>query len=272
VSGDDQGRDRLVRYDAGAAAYDRLTGRWSRLYAPAALDAAGVKAGDRVLDLATGTGDTALLASARLGALSTVVGVDLSVPMLLVAGAKSSGERLELVAADAQALPFRARTFDAALCQFGLMFFPDRVAALQGVRCLLRPSAHLALTVWGPSHRAPFPGIIAEALSREMPSDRDELLRPFALADPREVEDVLSEAGFQNVRITRQVRQARFVSFADFWEPIGAGGGRFGPAYLSLSHVARAAVLRDVQDRVTEFISCGEIVMDLEAYIAAGTA
>ena len=53
-----------------------------------------------------------------------------------------------------------------------------------------------------------------------MPADRDELLRPFALADPREVEDVLSKGGFQNVRITRQVRQARFVSFADFWEPI----------------------------------------------------
>ena len=60
-----------MRYDAGAAAYDRLTGRWSRLYAPAALDAAGVKAGDRILDLATGTGDTALLASARLGSFST---------------------------------------------------------------------------------------------------------------------------------------------------------------------------------------------------------
>ena len=260
-----------MRYDAGAAAYDRLTGRWSRLYAPAALDAAGVKAGDRVLDLATGTGDTALLARARLGAFGTVVGVDLSLPMLLVAGAKSSGERLKLVAADAQALPFRARTFDAALCQFGLMFFPDRVAALQGVRHLLRPSAPVALTVWGPSHRAPS-RIVAEALSREMPADRDELLRPFALADPREVEDALSKAGFQNVSITRQVRQARFVSFADFWEPIEAGGGRFGPAYLSLSHVARAAVLRVVQDRVAEFTSCGEIVMDLEAYIAAGTA
>ena len=121
-----------MRYDAGAAAYDRLTGRWSRLYAHAALDAAGVKAGDCVLDLATGTGDTALLASARLGALGTVVGVDLSLPMLLVAGAKSSGVRMELVAADAQALPFRARTFDAALCQFGLMFFPDRVARPAG--------------------------------------------------------------------------------------------------------------------------------------------
>jgi ubiquinone/menaquinone biosynthesis C-methylase UbiE len=169
-----------MRYDAGASAYDRLTGRWSRLYAPATLDAAGVKAGDRVLDLATGTGDTALLASARLGAFSTVVGVDLSLPTAPRCCAKSSGERLKLVAADAQALPFRARTFDAALCQFGLMFFPDRVAALQEVRRLLRPRAHVALTVWGPSHRAPFPGIVAEALSKEMPADRDELLRPFA--------------------------------------------------------------------------------------------
>ena len=105
-----------------------------------------------------------------------------------------------------------------------------------------------------------------------MPADRDELLQPFALADPHEVEDLLSRAGFQNIRVSRQVRQARFVSFADFWEPIEAGGGRFGPAYLGLSHAARATVLRNVQERVAEFISSGEIVMDLEAYIAAGTA
>ena len=48
-----------MRYDAGAAAYDRFVGRWSRLYAAATLEAAGVKASDRVLDLATGTGDAA---------------------------------------------------------------------------------------------------------------------------------------------------------------------------------------------------------------------
>ena len=76
-----------------------------------------------------------------------------------------------------RALPFRARTFDAALCQFGLMFFPHRVAALQGVRRLLRANAHVALTVCAPSHRAPFPGIIAEALEQGNALGSGRLLR-----------------------------------------------------------------------------------------------
>jgi len=80
------------------------------------LEAAGVKASDRVLDLATGTGDAALLAIQHLGPYGTAVGVDLSLPMLVVAKSKSSEARLSFVAADAQALPFRDRTFDAAIC------------------------------------------------------------------------------------------------------------------------------------------------------------
>ena len=71
-----------MRYDAGAAAYDRFVGRWSRLYAVATLEAAGVKASDRVLDLATGTGDAALLAIQHLGPYGTAVGVDLSLKEL----------------------------------------------------------------------------------------------------------------------------------------------------------------------------------------------
>lgn len=261
-----------MRFDAGAAAYDRLTGRWSGLYAAAVLDAAEVKASHRVLDLATGTGDAALLATARLGLFGTAVGVDLSLPMLLLARRKHSEGPVKFVAADAQALPFRDETFDAVICQFGLMFFPDRIGALRGARRLLRPGGRVALSVWGPWHRAPFIGLVAEALSKESPAHRDELLRPFALADPHDIEDLLTKAGLQDIHIERAVRRARFVSFEDFWEPIEAGGGRLGQAYLSLSHDARARVLRGVREGVAEFSSHGEIVMDLEAYIATGRA
>jgi ubiquinone/menaquinone biosynthesis C-methylase UbiE len=261
-----------MRYDAGAAAYDRFVGRWSRLYAVATLEAAGVKTSDRVLDLATGTGDAALLAIQHVGSHGTAVGVDLSLPMLVVAKSKSSEARLSFAAADAQALPFRDRTFDAAICLFGLMFFPDRIGALRAVRGLLRPGGRIALSVWGPSHRAPFAGIVAEALAKELPADRDELLRPFALADPRVVEESLLKAGFRDVRITREVRQARFVSVEDFWEPIQTGGGRLGQAYLGLPSDARARAVRDVRESVRRFSADGQILMDLEAHIATGTA
>lgn len=259
-----------MRYDAGAAAYDRFVGRWSRLYAVAVLEAAGVKRSDRVLDLATGTGDAALLAIQHVGPYGTTIGVDLSLPMRVVANSKSSEARLSFVAADAQALPFRDRTFDAAICLFSLMFFPDRIGALRGARGLLRPGGRITVSVWGPSHRAPFAGIVAEALAKELPADRDELLRPFAPADPHVVEDLLVKAGFRDVHITREVRQASFVSVEDFWEPIQAGGGRLGQAYLGLPSDARNRVVHDVRESVKQFKAKGQLVMDLEAYIATG--
>ncbi len=83
-----------LRYDAGAAAYDRLTGRWSVMFAAAALDAVVVSPTDAILDLAAGTGDGALLAIQRLDPLGTVIGVDLSVPMLAVAQSKPSSRPL----------------------------------------------------------------------------------------------------------------------------------------------------------------------------------
>lgn len=261
-----------LRYDAGAAAYDRLTGRWSRLYAPAVLDAAGVASGNWILDVATGTGDAALLAAARLGEHGTVVAVDLSVPMLLVAGSKPSQSELEFVATDAQALPFAECAFDAVICLFGLMFFPEQIVALKEFRRVLCPGGRVALTVWGPPGRAPFAGIVAEALSEELSADREDLLRPFALANPRQVEFLLSEAGFGSVSVGREIREARFASFDDFWEPVEAGGGRLGQAYIGLSHQARAAVRHDVKKRVATFATNGEIVMELEAYIATGAA
>jgi SAM-dependent methyltransferase len=141
---------------------------------------------------------------------------------------------VKFAAADATKLPFRDGTFDAVLCQFGLMFFPNKVLGLRELRRVLRSGGRVALTVWGPPDRAPFAGLVAVALGRRMPTQRDELLLPFALANPAEVESLLSEAGFRKVRITREARQTRFASFDAFWTPYEQGGGRLGQAYLSL--------------------------------------
>jgi len=78
----------VLAYDAGASSYDLLTGRWSRLYIPTLLDQAGVGVGHRVLDVATGTGEAAILAASRVGAGGHVVGIDVSRPMLAVAAVK----------------------------------------------------------------------------------------------------------------------------------------------------------------------------------------
>ena len=142
-----------MKYDAGAGTYDRLTGRWSRLFAPAVVAAAGVGHASRMLDIATGTGDAIVTAMGSLPPAGFVVGLDISLPMLRVAAAKCGPPDAAFAGASAQALPFADRTFDAAICQFGLMFFPDRIAALKEIRRILTPGARLALSAWGSPER-----------------------------------------------------------------------------------------------------------------------
>jgi ubiquinone/menaquinone biosynthesis C-methylase UbiE len=171
-----------LRYDAGAGAYDRLTGRWSRMYISGVMNAAGVTAGCHVLDVATGTGDAAIFAADLVGSGGRVVAVDISGPMLREAAEKAAGRQIEFLEADAQRLPFAEGTFDAVVCLFGLMFLPDRVSALVAFRRMLRPNGAVVATCWDEPAHAPFAGLVAEALCAQLPQDRNDLLRPFSVA------------------------------------------------------------------------------------------
>jgi len=245
----DPTEDRLhtLRYDAGAGAYDRLTGRWSRMYVDPVLDAARVREGSHVLDVATGTGDAAIAASNRVGRAGRVVAVDISVPMLQEASHKASGRAIEFTEGDAQRLFYADGSFDSIVCLFGLMFVPDKIAALGGFRRVLRPGGRVAATSWGHPSQAPFAGLVAEALAEQLPHDRADLLRPFSLADAGESVGLFRAAGFTDVSAELQTMLSPFASFeGDFWEPIEAGGGRLGQAYLGLSPGGRKAVRQRV--------------------------
>src|ERR1041385_5407614 len=102
-----------------------MTGRWSRLYVPTLLAQAGVEAGHRVLDVATGTGEVAIVVASRVGASGKVVGIDVSRPMLAVAAGKIAERPIVLLEMDAQALAFKDDSFDAVVCQLGLMFLRE---------------------------------------------------------------------------------------------------------------------------------------------------
>jgi ubiquinone/menaquinone biosynthesis C-methylase UbiE len=258
-----------MKYDAGAEAYDRLTGRWSPLYARSILDAAASSSGCSVLDVATGTGDAAVLASDCL--LTAVVGVDISVPMLRVAASKALRSNLSFAAADAMRMPFRDRTFDSVICQFGLMFLPDKAAGLAEFRRVLRPSGRVALSVWGKPDQAPFAGIMARALGEVLPADREELL-PFSLADPAHLLQLMERAGFQQATVQQEVRVALFDSPADFMEPYEQGGGRLGQAYLQLAPEIRVTVCQAVLKELESFRRHDQIAMEVVAYVASGTA
>jgi ubiquinone/menaquinone biosynthesis C-methylase UbiE len=236
-----------------AFAYERYIGRWSRLFVPAVLAAAEVAKGDRVLDIATGPGEAALGAMAIVKPAGLVIGADISPAMLTAACARLGTGSFQPVATDGQALAFRDGSFDAVVCQLGLMFFPDPERGLAEFRRVLRAGGCTAVCVISTPDRAPMWGVFADALSRHLPDQREALHLSFALADTERLEHLLRTAGFRDVRVKPEAHQGTMESFDDYWAPIEAGTGQMPQAYRALPESSRRAVREEVQARLAEF-------------------
>jgi len=255
-----------------ASAYERWTGRWSRLFIPAVLAAAGVRPKCRVLDISTGTGEAARMALPLVGPEGVVVGADISPEMLASARAALHGSPFLPVAADGQALPFHDACFDAVVCQLGLQFFPDPARGVGEFRRVLRTGGSVAICVISTPDRAPMWGNLADVLSRFLPELRSLLFLSFALHDPNRLEAMLVDAGFRDVRVERTMREGGFESFADYWEPIEAGVGSIPQSYLRLAAADRQAVREEVRSRLSCFEQNGKLRMSVEMLIGSGRA
>ncbi len=114
--------------------------------------------------------------------------------------------------------------------------------------------------------------ILAEVLSRAVPARRDIAQLSFALANSRQLEHLLTGAGFRDVHVERQSREGAFDSLDDYWAPIEAGTGSIPQVYLSLPEDQRRAVRDEVTERLANFQSDGRLVMSVEMLIASGRA
>ncbi|WP_437976055.1 methyltransferase domain-containing protein [Sorangium sp. So ce295] len=168
-----------------------------------AMDRAGIAAGERVLDVGCGLGDTTLELARRVGAGGSVLGVDISAPMLERArqDARAAGAaRVAFENADAQtaALP---GLFDVLYSRFGVMFFTEPEAAFANLRRALRGGARLAFVCWRPLQENPWLHVPAMATARHIPMPQAEphAPGPFAFADAARVREILSRAGFVRI-------------------------------------------------------------------------
>jgi ubiquinone/menaquinone biosynthesis C-methylase UbiE len=253
-----------------ASAYDRWTGRWSRLFIPAVLAVAAVGPKSRVLDVSTGTGEAARMALRLVGTEGVVVGADISPEMLTSARTGLYGSPFLPIVADGQALPFRDASFDAVVCQLGLQFFPDPARGVGEFRRVLRQGGRVAICVISTPDRAPMWGNLADVLSRFLLELRNVLFLSFALHDPNRLEAMLVGAGFRDVRVEHMTRDDSFESFADYWQPIEAGIGSMPQAYLRLAAMDRLAVREEVRSRLLQFESIGRLHMSVEMLIGSG--
>jgi len=253
-------------------AYDQWIGRWSRLFVPLVLDAADVQPGDQVLDVSTGTGEAAVAIMPVIGASGRLIGVDIAPAMLESARARLHEPAFFPVAADGQTLPFPDAAFDAVVCQLGLQFFPNPDLGLKEFRRVLRHGGRAGICVISTPDRAPMWGILADALGRFLPEQRSTVQLSFSLADAARLESLLIGAGFQDVRVERQMREGSFDSFDEYWKPIRAGTGSIPQIYLTLPDAARRAVRREVRTKLAEFESGGRLRMSVEMLIGSGCA
>ena len=174
-------------------------------------DAADLRAGQRVLDVACGTGVLALAAAERVGPAGRVTGLDANVDMLTVARRKT--DRVEWREGRAEALPFADATFDAVLSQFGLMFFADRAGALREMMRVLRPGGPLAVAVWGGLESSPGYGRLADLLQRLFGERVAQAFgAPFALGDPERLLALCAEADIRDAQVARRSGIVRFPS------------------------------------------------------------
>ncbi|MBW4985465.1 methyltransferase domain-containing protein [Mameliella sp. CS4] len=178
-------------------------------------DAAKVIAGSSVLDVACGTGATTREAARRAGDAGQVTGLDRNDGMIAVA--RGHGAGITWVEGRAESLPFSSGSFDVLLCQFGLMFFDDRAAALGEMRRVLRPGGRIALSVWDSASNSPgYAAMIA--LIEEMFGDQaaGALRAPFVLGDPADLAAVLDAGGLGGAQVTTRTGTARFASIRDW--------------------------------------------------------
>lgn len=160
------------------------------------IECARPRPGERVLDVATGTGIVARLLAPRVAPGGRVVALDASAERLAIArrvAPVASG--IEWRVADAQAMPYDDATFDLVLCQHGLQFFPDRVAALRETRRVLTAGGRAGFAVWHNLEQHPIEAALVRALSKALMLTVEHQTIPFALGDRGEAAALFESAG-----------------------------------------------------------------------------
>jgi ubiquinone/menaquinone biosynthesis C-methylase UbiE len=243
-------------------------------WAAVLVERAALQPGERVLDVACGTGIVARLAAPQVGPGRHVTGLDLNPGMLAVARAlpPGLGAAVDWREGSAVALPFADATYDVVLCQQGLQFFPDRLAAMQEMRRVLVPSGRLVLAVWRANPHHPFFGALADALTRHVNPEAGAGGRaPFALGDAAELRTLLSGAGFSDVRIRIGILPMRVVSL-EHYVPEQLAATPMAGAVAAAGESARAGLLQDISTAVQAYRDDEGWAFPMEAHIISARA
>jgi SAM-dependent methyltransferase len=240
-----------------------IFGAWAGVVA----DAAGIRTGNRVLDVGCGTGVLAREALRRVGEDGQVVGLDLNDGMLAVA--ERAEPKIEWRQGDAATLPFRDASFDVVVSQFALMYFPDRVASLSQMWRTLASAGRLAVAVWAPIEHAPGYRKLVDIAARHCGDEAAGVLAaPFVLGDRATLAKLFADGGISGAEVTLHEGSVRFPSVMEFIRIEVKGS----PLADILSDDAMATLAAESARALAEFVApSGEIIMPMDAHIVTAT-
>ena len=215
-----------------------------------------MKPGMRVLETACGTGIVSRRLAARLRSTGSLMATDLNDAMLAYARTQAPARHVEWQPADATRLSFPDASFDAVVCQFGLMFFPDKAAGIREAFRVLKPGGQYLFNVWDLLAKNPAARIAHETASRFFPADPPNFYCvPYSLHDPTPVRQWLEGAGFTQIEVAHVAAQGSSPSAAEAaiglieGNPIAAAiVERRADALEEVKHAVAAAVAAELGD------------------------
>lgn len=230
------------------------------------IEIAALRPGERVLDVACGTGVVARLAAKLVGAAGTVAGLDANPGMLAVARSTTPpGMAIDWHEASVEAMPLPDASFDAVLSQMGLQFVPDKHAALSEMARVLVPGGRLVLNVPGPTPQLFV--IMAEALARHIGAEAAGFVNQvFSLHDPAELRDLTIAAGFRDISVRADTKSLRLSAPAEFlWQYVGSTP--LAGAVAQASDERRGSLERDVVARWQALVKGGALMLQVRSVV-----
>jgi ubiquinone/menaquinone biosynthesis C-methylase UbiE len=232
-------------WNSVAPHYRRISEDYFRPIARAFVDFTALKPRQSVLDVACGPGTATTEAVKAVGRAGKVVGVDLSFEML-----KLAGERLgtvDLREMSAEALDFPDGTFDAVICQLGLMLFAEPETALREMVRVAKSGGKVSCLVQGTPDKMLFTSLVLKTMVRHAPELKTQGGPSLYAYGPNGVLDkALTQSGLAHVRSRRLAGTYPFDSPEIYWEILTTGGGRTGSMLKSLPSEKRAAIRKEV--------------------------
>jgi SAM-dependent methyltransferase len=251
------------------AEYEHFMGRWSRLLSPKHLAFAGVKDGDRVLDVGAGTGALASQVAAAMPS-SEVVGIDPSPAFVEYAQRKAASKREHFEVGDAQALRFKTGEFDATLAQLVMNFIPDHQKAVREMRRVTRPGGVISACVWGYDDGTDMLRYFWDEVVADDPRMAARGERTIKLARKGELAAVWRGAGLLDVKEAAVGVPLSFSSFEDYWQPFLDGVGPAGAWVASLDEPGRKKVETRLRKSLLGERADGPIVLQARAWCVRG--